>query len=237
MTDIAMSVSATEIMDRSAVLMNDPAKTDYTYIVLKPFLRMALDELAEAMADSHSSPTVFTSGIMTVPKGKVEIYNPNTGGGGTPVYPTDLVEIQQILERTAGSQENFVPMRRVEYTYIAPPQERLVFWSWESQVIRFNRAGATVDRESAIKYLKDVSEWILDETALVGPANSRSFLAYKTAAYAAQFVGENMERAAILDAKAAEALDRIESINNKGKQQIMTRHKPFRAAWKMRGGY
>ena len=49
------------------------------------------------------------------------------------------------------------------------------------------------------------------------------------------FIGENETRAMVLDAQAERAMDRLLGINNKGRQQIMTRHRPFRASWKARG--
>jgi hypothetical protein len=65
--------------------------------------------------------------------------------------------------------------------------------------------------------------------------NSRSYLSYKTAALCAMFIGENESRAKILNDQADEAMERLEGISNKGRQQIMTRHRPFRAAYKSRG--
>ena len=46
------------------------------------------------------------------------------------------------------------------------------------------------------------------------------------------FIGENETRAGILEDKAEKALERITGINNKGKQQMMTRHRPFSASYK-----
>jgi hypothetical protein len=51
------------------------------------------------------------------------------------------------------------------------------------------------------------------------------------------FIGENETRAGILETQAEKAMERLTGINNKGKQQIMTRHRPFRAAYKARGGF
>jgi len=231
------SITAGDVMDRAAVLMNDPAKTDYTYIILSPFLRMALDELIENLVDGHNAPLVSTSLVITVPAGSNAMYSVDSLN--EPHYPSDLAEIQEISERLAGSRDPFIPMKRTEFLETKEAGDRLAYWTWQNQVVRFNPNGATTAREVQLNYLRTYSSESanIPPESIVGPINSRSFLSYKTAAYAAQFIGENTERAQILDAKAELALERIESINNKGKQQIMTRHRPFRANWKARGGF
>jgi len=237
MSTSTTSYTAAEIMDRSAVLMNDPEKTDYTYTVLMPFLKMALDELSENLADTQGSPTTTTSAIITVPAGTSGLYPVNSLN--TPNYPSDLVEIQEIGERSLGSahDEPYVPMDRVEFKPAFPPGDRLRVWAWENQIISLNLYGATTARQIRLKYVRQFNQETITPDSIVGSINSQSYLAYKTAAYAAMFIGENKERAEILDSKAEAALERIESINNKGRQQMMTRHRPFRASWKMRGGY
>ena len=40
------AVSAGQIMDRVANLLNDPNKTDYTYNVMLPYLNMAIEEFS-----------------------------------------------------------------------------------------------------------------------------------------------------------------------------------------------
>ena len=49
------------------------------------------------------------------------------------------------------------------------------------------------------------------------------------------FIGENETRAQVLNEQAEQAKERMEGISNKGRQHIMTRHRPFRAAFKARG--
>jgi len=235
MATTTTDVTAKEVMDRSAVLMNDPTKTDYTYVVLIPFLKMALDEMFQSLMDSQVSPTLLSPGLITVPKGEGFIRSPSAVTG--PLYPADLVEIQGLSERLAGTNDPFTPMIRTEFIKEALPAEKFTYWAWEDQMIRV--IAATTDRELLLRYIgnRGIYDITPDTVIGTGTINSMTFLAYKTAAYAAQFVGENVERAAILDAKAEQALEKMESISNKGRQQIMTRHRPFRAAYKARGGW
>jgi hypothetical protein len=228
------SLTAGEVMDRSAALLNDPQKTDYTYTAQLPYLNMAIDELVESLEESNSPVTNHsTSSPIVLPVGKNKITPFESLE--TPHYPIDLVEIQEVAERTAGSQNSFIPLVRREFVQPFPAADSFLFWTWEDQSIKFNPSGATAPREIQLKYIRQAITQAVDETGVIGTINARSYLAYKTASLCAQFVGENETRAALLDEKAERALERITGITNKGKQQMMTRHRPFRAGYKSRG--
>ena len=64
------SLIAGDVMDRAAALMNDAAKTDYTYVAQLPYLNMAIDELVESLEESNNSPTNKTSSAITVAVGE-----------------------------------------------------------------------------------------------------------------------------------------------------------------------
>ena len=78
---------------------------------------------------------------------------------------------------------------------------------------------------------------VVDPTTIIPVMNCRSYLSFKTAALCAMFIGENQTRAQILEAQADEAMERMTGMSNKGRQQMMTRHRPFRAGYKARGGF
>lgn len=229
------SLTAGEVMDRSAALMNDPAKTDYTYAAQLPYLNMAIDELIESLEESNSSPSNQTSVAITLPIGSNQLTPIENPIG--PHYPSDLVEIQEIGERAAGSNDSFLPLARRDFLQAFPASSSLLAWHWEGQNIKFNPAGANTAREIQIRYVGKTISQAVDESSVIGTINSRSFLAYKTASLCAHFIGENESRAEALNHKAELALERLTGINNKGRQQIMTRHRPFRASFKSRGGY
>ena len=229
------SLTAGEVMDRSAALLNDPAKTDYTYLAQLPYLNMAIDELVELLEESNASPTNQTSVAITLPVGANKI---------TPIehidaphYPIDLVEIQEVFERAAGSNEGYLKLNRREFVSEFPIGNSLMFWAWEDQIIKFNPAGTFGPREVQLRYVGKTIAQAANELSVIGAINSRSYLSYKTAALCAQFIGENESRAAVLNAEAERASERMTGISNKGKQQMMTRHRPFRASYKSYGGY
>ena len=229
------SLLAAEVMDRSAALMNDPSKTDYTYDVQLPYLNMAIDELVESLEESNSSPTNQTSAIITLPVGFNKI-TPNEHPDA-PHYPIDLVEIQEVGDRTGGSTDPFIPLGRREFLQAFPASNGLMFWCWENQIIKFNPSGALGPRDIQLRYVAQAVAQAAGPLSVIGTINARSYLSYKTAAICAMFIGENETRASVLDAQAEKALERLTGINNKGKQQIMTRHRPFRANYKARGGF
>lgn len=229
------SLTAGEVMDRSAALLNDPARTDYTYDAQLPYLNMAIDELVESLEESNSSPTNQTSAVITIAVGEYQITP--IENSTTPHYPADLVEIQEVSERLSGTEDSFIPLGRRDFVQIYPANNSLLFWCWENQIIKFNPNGALTEREVQLKYIGMSIVQAEDENSIIGTINARSYLSYKTASLCSQFIGENETRAGILDDKADKALERLTGINNKGRQQIMTRHRPFRAAYKARGGF
>ncbi len=222
-------------MDRAAALMNDPALTDYTYTAQLPYLNMAIDELIESLEESNSSPTNETSAVIIVPVGSSMITP--TEHITTPHYPDDLIEIQEVGERVSGSEDGFIPLVRRDYVVTFPINNSLLFWAWEDQIVKFNPNGANGDRDVQLRYVRQTIAQAVDEDSVIGAINSRSYLAYKTAALCSMFIGENETRAGVLDIHAEKALERLTGINNKGRQQIMTRHRPFRATYKARGGF
>jgi hypothetical protein len=229
------SLTAGEVMDRSAALMNDPARTDFTYAAQLPYLNMAIDELVESLEESNSSPTNQTSAVITVPIGSYMItpFEHLT----TPHYPDDLVELQDVGERATGTSDPFLSLGRREFLQAFPPNQSLLYWVWEDQIIKFNPLGALSNRDVQLKYVRQAITQATGAASVIGTINARSYLAYKTASLCSMYIGENETRAGILATEAERALERLTGISNKGRQQIMTRHRPFRASWKARGGY
>lgn len=227
------SLRADEVMDRSAALMNDPAKTDYTYDAQLPYLNMAIDDLMEQLEESNASPSNKTAAVITLTAG-LDRLTP-IESETLPHYPYDLVEIQQIGERTAGTSSDFAPMTRRDYPPNVTATAYLLVWAWEDQEIRFNSNGATGDLELELKYIRQPIQLAQNEYSMIGTIGTRSYLSFKTAALCAMFIGENETRAGVLEDQANKAIERLLNINSKGRQAIYTRRRPFRAAYKSRG--
>ena len=228
-------LTAGEVMDRAAALMNDPAKTDYTYVSMLPYLNMAIDELTESLEESNSSPTNLMSDVISVPVGINRITSVEEVTG--PHYPDNLVEIQGVGERSAGSQDPFAGLVRKEFLQAFPTSSSLMFWMWDKQSIKFNPNGANQAKEIQLNYIGKAIQLATSEVSVIGTINARSYLGYKTASLCSMYIGENQTRAAALGMDAEGALERLTGINNKGRQQMTIRHRPFRASFKARGGY
>jgi len=234
------SVTAAEIMDRVAQLLNDPAKTDYTYVVQMPYLNMAIDELIESSENYNNSIHNITSAPITIPVGKNAIFPTPPDliiPPGYIAYPNNLVDIQEVLERNPGGNDTFIALPKKEFIQAYPQTGSLSYWAWEHQVIKFNPIGANTPKEVILRYITHSTTLVIDPTTVIPIINCRSYLSFKTAALCAMFIGENQTRAQVLEAQADEAMERITNMSNRGRQQIMTRHRPFRAGWKTRGGY
>lgn len=254
-------ILAGQVMDRVAHLLNDPNKTDYTYTVQLPYLNIAIEEFSDLMAEANAPLTNLASYHMTltpivIPAGLNFIVYPEYDPGGAPQghtewprYPSDLVEIQEVLERPwvprvlDGSKlqaesidyGTYRKLPRKEWAEVLPRTNSLQYWVWETNFVRTNPAN--IDMEVVLNYIYQGIPYATGPNSPINMIGSRTYLAYKTAALCSMFIGENETRAAVLESQAEKAADISIAIANKGKQQIVTRHRPFRAAWKARGGF
>lgn len=216
---------ANQVMSGAALLLNDPQLTDYTYAVQLPYLNMAIYELNEHLIESNVPVGNQTSEPILIPAGTNYIVN-------LPIY---LAQIQQVGEREAGRGGAFIPLPRKEFAEGLPITNSLLFWSWQNQRVNFNINGANTPMEVQLEYISVALKVAEDDKTVIGTTTATMYLIYKLAALLSMFVGENQTRASVLHEEAEKCLERIEGISNKDKQQIMTRHRPFRAAYKTRG--
>lgn len=231
------SITAGQVMDKAAALMNDAAKTSYTYTAMLPYLNIALDEMQESFAQNNIPITnVGTSDPITINVGIKSIGMPDGIGANVPTLPADFVQPRGLYERLAGSQDPFVPMTHRELLPHALddlPTEALQYWSYEGQQIKF--IGANTVRQVKIDYVKSLFPGgVPNSDAVIGIVNGASFLYYRTAALCSHFIGENETRAQQLNQFAELAINRVIAVNVKGKQSIMTRRRPFMGAYKRR---
>lgn len=224
------SLTAKQVMDRVAPLMNDSAKDVYTYTAQLPYLGMALDELMEEFQLNGIPVTQKTSALINVAVGVTEIA---PAEGTAPNYPSNLVEIVQIWERLQGSSEQFIPVKKRDFLpHYVQKVDSLIVWAWNEQKIKF--LGATTAREVKLDYIFALFPDIdtMNENTVIGIINARSYLQYRTAGLCAEYIGENETRAASLNAAAVAAIYRSMGISIKAKQQVVHRRRPFRAAYK-----
>jgi len=221
---------ASEVMDSSAVLLNDFSKTIFPYQFQTPYLNIALAELDEIMEANNVPTSNQVSAALVITTAMTDI-----GGLTGPALPTDLVEIQSLSERQTGTTDDFIQMVRFEFLPLTDViTESLIYWAWINETIQF--IGATTSRDVKIDYVKRTITPITSETDTITVLNCKTFLSYRTAALCASFIGENPARSEELNVFAEGAITRFVSINTKGRQSIFTRRRPFRAGYKSVGG-
>jgi hypothetical protein len=225
-------ILAGTIMDSAAALLNDAQKQVYTYAAQIPYLKIALKELREWMELSNAPITDKVTTILNIPAGTLVV-----GFATTPALPVDLIEIQELWERQADSEsEAWVPMVRKEFLphYLdGQDTNRFQIWAWNNNQIEL--LASNIENDLKLDYIRTLFTSVVDQNSTIGMINCDSFLHYRIAALCAEFTGENMTRAQSLNQQAQSALDRLVGIDSKGKQQISTRHRPFRATFKSRG--
>lgn len=231
-------ITSGEVMDKAAALMNDAAKSVYTYTIQLPYLNMALQALQEIFELNNIPVTdTFTSDPIEVPAGDSVIgFEPDIPVPDTPYLPDDLVEPKVFWVSNSG-QNQYVPITKVDFLprYDEDVEiSQIVQYVWQSQELRFLPANA--DNDVKLDYIRYLFAQFTDVDGedVISVINSASYLEFKTAAYLAMFCAENPSRAQALDSEATSALDRTLGIGTKGRQRINIRHRPFRASYKRR---
>lgn len=219
------------ILNQSAALLNDVGLTNFTYAFQLPYFKIAYNEMEELLQQNNIPLSNETDSSFIINVGVSDI-----GGPTGPALPLDLIEIQELFEKTNGTSENFVRMSRQEFLpNLNVATQALIYYQFNDQFIKFLEVGATSVRQVKINYVAANLPDIVDENTNVPIFNGKTFLAYRTAALCANYIGENETRATYLNGEAQLAIDRFLSINTKSRQSMPVRRKPFRAAWKLRG--
>ncbi len=221
------------VMNQAAVLMNDSARTNYTYAKQVPYLNMALQELQEWFEQHNLSVTQrVTSPVITILGGQTEII---FNGGGVPTLPDNLIEPLQLWESLAG-QTQFFPMTKRDFLphdLEGVPTNYLVYWVWENQTVKFMPSNSNIDVK--IDYMAQIFTPVTNENSAINVMNAATFLEYRTAGLMAEFIERNKPSADAFNGYAEMGLNRVTSIGSKSKQRIQTRRRPFRASYKKRG--
>lgn len=228
----ASDLLAGTVMDGAASLMNDTARTTYTYTAQLPYLRIALQELQEYYQLHNIPVTEEVSAVIPLDAGDIQIvYN----GVGTKTLPSDMVEPQQLWER-ARNTDPFIPMTKRDYLphgLEGTVTAQYIYYAWQSQKIKL--LPTSQNNDIKIDYLKQLFTNIVNEGSQINVVNAATFLQYRTAALCAEFIERNKPSADGLNAYAELAKDRACGISVKGTQNIFTRRRPFRSGYK-RGG-
>lgn len=221
---------ASDVMDSSAALLNDTAKSIFNYTAQIPYLNIALDELQEELELNNVPITDKTAVLVTVPAGISGI-----GDTGQPALPPNMIQPINLYEQVQGSQNSFMLMQHYQFLPLNQTNTAyLLYWTWEGDKIHFIPGGATGPVSVQIHYLMSIFTTIAASSDSIAYDKAKMYLTYRNAALCAQFIGENKERSDELNGFAGLALNRVLGMTTKGKQDIFTRRKPFMASWRAR---
>jgi len=225
-----------QIMDTAAVLYNDSEKTVLDYEIQLPYLNMALKELQEIFQQNNVPVTSKTSAVIPI-NANVSSLSFSDDPLETVAIPSNFIDIERMWESPRGINQ-WIPMYRQNFLphYLENNQiNQLVYFSFNGQQFQFLPANA--DNDIKLDYIKSLFAHIQNPYGqdIIDIINSELFLSFRIAGLAAEFIGENIDRATSLNNNAYSSLERSLGISAKGRQAIVTRRRPFRASYRGRG--
>jgi hypothetical protein len=216
-----MPVLVSDVLADAVVLLNDAAKAIYLDSITFPFLRKAYRELEDKLYLT-GSPILDEYVELAITAG-TSVLN----SGSTPPLPTNLLEPVELRDKQSGAaattfaltkKERFVPP---EY---ATNKNQIDIWAWREQQLYFNPP--LTNRDIGLTYRKSLPALTLVGDEVI-PFIARTYLAARTAALAAFFIGENANRAAVLQDDANKALDELIRSNINSEQDLPVRRKGY----------
>jgi len=225
-------MTAEEVLEMSRSLLNDQIGAVFTNGVQIPYLNMALRDLGLKLQLNDIPVTLDTSSPVIEVLAGID----NIGGPGGPPLPYLFVNAKQVWQRPSGTTDGFLPLTQYQFLPSWNSENIVNYlsgWAYLNQYIHL--VPSTTPMDVRIDYTKSVIPIITDENDDIDITNSFQYLGFKTAAYCSFFIGENPTRAEVLDGQAEQAFSEMLGIETKGQQSIVTRRRPFRAAWKQRG--
>ncbi len=219
-------IKAGDIFDKARFFLNDTIGAVFTDEVLLPALQMANEDLRLECEDNNIPYTNITSAAITVTAGVTDI-----GGPTGPPLPSDLIEIVEMYERTMGTSNDYLQMRRRNFLPKSEVQTTfLEVYTWQRQIVQF--IGATSNIQVKIDYIGNSLNRVIDANSEIAIFNSISFLSFRTAALAANYIGENKTRSDELNSEAVRCIETMENVGIKNQQNISIRRRPFMSSYR-----
>lgn len=220
---MATAYTSGDVMNAAAALMNDVGKSQYTFVIQLPYLKMAMQKLEQAM-------DIFENPYNQAIDAAIDVAALAT----TLTLPGSFFLPISLMERADGStsEDDWVQMNEVSLVDASDvistvPQECLQNWSFFNGAINFVPA-ATTPREVRLKFWRMILVTVADENYTENYIGANNFLAFQTAAYLSKYIARNEGRAIDLTNDADEALEVLITLISKNKQGLRVRRKPFR---------
>jgi len=214
-----MPVLAGEIVAEAQVLLNDTGQAIYTNAKVLPLLKKVYRKLELQLTSNGMLETKEVSATLTVPV-NTDVLNTVTA------FPSDFIEPRALGQRDVGSTSAFVPIdHNQNEPFVQNPTGIIQSWTFREGEIKIGRSSAI--REVRLVYTKSLSP-INDVNSNIPLPQAFDYLASATAAMCALVIGENANRANILQGDAEMAKTLLMSIFTKSKQNTPARRKRYR---------
>ena len=210
-----MPTLASDVMDRTRAVLNDVAIDLYTNEILLPYLRIANDDLSDELVDNGGTVQKEVTVSLTL-----------SIGNTTPVLPSNMIVPIELYEKDAGQSDDyyrFVWQR--DFLPNTVPGRELRVWVWRNQQIMF--IGSTADKVVRVRYYRLITD-LSGINAPVELTHALNYLAYHTAALAAEHIGQNMQKAVALETVAVGKLNKLLKKEVKQNQAKPVRRRPFK---------
>jgi hypothetical protein len=184
-------------MTRAAAHLNDANQLVYTSTVLLPFFNMAVDELEGELGIYDLTPMKRESLVINVP----------ANSNSLPSLPIDFVEAVELLERNAGSTDDWLTVNEVKD--INPnnrTSDNINEWTIRGSSIFINPP--TIARDTYLRYIAGLQQATGTGT-VIDVESSRAFLALVTARNTARDLGNAPTKADSYSGAIALAKDRL----------------------------
>lgn len=203
---------ASEVMDLAAALLNDAAKTKFTYAVMLPYTQSAWNKFQMHLQENGIPVMREISAVIDVAINATTIN-----------LPSGLIQPISLGERKDGTTDLFYPVDEKDIPEMDPIAE-IRFWEWREENININPP--TSAREVKLRYWKSLNP-CSSQSSNLNALNSTEYLANKTASLTARYVGEDSVRADYLDAEAERYKDIALNLEVRAKQSQPVRPKGY----------
>lgn len=209
-----MPTLASDVMDRSRAVLNDVAKDLYTNEVLLPYLKIANDDLSDELVD-HGG---------TVQR-EVSVDLALSTGNKSPILPADMIVPIEVFEKNQGEDDSYYRfMRQKDFLPNGLPGTELNVWAWREQSIVTQ--GSSIAKQLRVRYYRLILS-ITGENSPVELTHALNYLAYHTAALAAEHIGQNRGKAIDLESQAIQKLNKLLKKEVKQNQANPVRRRGF----------
>ena len=209
-----MPTLASDVMDTSRAALNDTATNLWTNTVLLPYLKIANDDLSDALIDNGATVQKTVDAEIALAEGDTE-----------PTLPADIIMPIELFEKNSGQDDIYYQlMTQRAFTPNGEAGVDLLYWDWREQVIY--TPGATQDKVVRLRYTRLLTT-VSTASSPIEMAYAKNYLAYHTAALGAWHIGKNKTEAADLEAEAILKLAKILKREVKQNQGNATRRRSY----------